>query len=466
MTLPEEFIHYTKKLMGDSLWQAFYEGLKSEAPVSIRVNPFKVNHGRILYDSYDKVAWCGNGIYLKERPLFTFDPLLHGGAYYVQEASSMFLDTVLRQYADGSVTMLDLCAAPGGKSTVARTALPEGSLLISNEPVRLRANILSENIQKFGHTDVIVTNNYPADFRRSGLMFDIVLADVPCSGEGMFRKDEGAISEWSIHNVEKCRSLQRGIVSDIWQCLKPGGLMIYSTCTFNTGENEENVRFIAEELGADIMPVSTDPEWGITGSLLPAFNAPIYRFIPGVTRGEGLFMAVLRKHGEWAGNGRSNDCGKKNKGKRKTGTDGDAMIKWLKEKEWLRDGNLFDITRRENILTAIPKAWSDIYNNVCRSLRVLHAGIEIGEVKGKDIVPSQSLALSTWLRKDAFTRMEMDRQQAISFLRKEPVELPDGTPRGFVLMTYEGFPLGFEKNIGGRANNLYPGEWKIRRQHP
>ena len=177
----------------------------------------------------------------------------------------MFLDAVLRQYVKEPVTMLDLCAAPGGKSTVARTVLPQGSLLVSNEPIRKRAQILMENIQKFGHADVMVTNNYPHDYASSGLQFDVILADVPCSGEGMFRKDAEAIGEWSRQNVEKCWHLQREIVTDIWDCLRPGGLLIYSTCTFNALEDEENVRFIRDELGAEVLPVTVDPSWNITG---------------------------------------------------------------------------------------------------------------------------------------------------------------------------------------------------------
>lgn len=316
MTLPEDFINYTKALTGNELWSIISRGLADEPPVSIRLNPFKCASGSPAESLSDgKVGWCDSGYYLNSRPNFTFDPLLHAGLYYVQEASSMFLDHVMRQYAyDGPLTMLDLCAAPGGKSTVARAALPEGSLLISNEPMRTRAQILAENMQKFGHEDVIVTNNYPRDFGKSRLMFDVILTDVPCSGEGMFRKDDTAISEWSVQNVEKCWRLQREIVSDVWQCLKPGGLLIYSTCTFNTKEDEENIRYITEELGAELLPVDIDESWKITGSLLSGFDKPVYRFLPGLTRGEGIFMAVMRKNGERD----ANDTPRKDKKAKKT----------------------------------------------------------------------------------------------------------------------------------------------------
>lgn len=460
MTLPEEFVRYTKELLGESMWNAFICSLTDSPPASIRVNPFKCTHGMAarLMERNEKVAWCDNGIYLPERPAFTYDPLFHAGVYYVQEAASMFADRVLKQYVPHPVAMLDLCAAPGGKSTVARTALPQGSILVSNEPVRQRANILVENMQKFGHEDVIVTNNYPADYRRAGIMFDVILADVPCSGEGMFRKDEGAVSEWSVHNVEKCRNLQREIVSDIWHCLKPGGIMIYSTCTFNTKENEENVLFIINELGAELLPVETDGTWGIQGSLAKGFSGPVYRFIPGITRGEGLFMAVMRKNGD-AGDmkaGHRNDKKHKKDKAKNTGTIPQACS------EWLKDNGRFILLNNDNTITAIPAEWKNMYDVMKENLKVIHAGIALGGIKGKDVIPAQSLAMSRNMNINAFNAVELDYEQAINFLCKEPVALPGDTPRGPVLITYKGVPLGFEKNIGNRANNLYPNEWKIR----
>lgn len=452
MTLPEEFIKYTRELMGDDRFESLATGLKDEAPVSIRLNPLKcdIAHTAITGKRSD-VAWCPTGVYLNERPNFTFDPLLHAGAYYVQEASSMFVAHVLRQTVSDSVRMLDLCAAPGGKSTACRTFLPEDSLLISNEPMRMRANILSENMQKFGHTDVIVTNNYPRDFRKSGLIFDVILADVPCSGEGMFRKDEGAISEWSVQNVENCRRLQREIVSDIWPCLKPGGLMIYSTCTFNAHEDEENAVWIAEELGADFVEIAVSPEWNITGPLVG--DNPSYRFLPGTSEGEGLFMTVLRKHGQY-------DSPTKAPANKKQNRKTDKAVSLP-----LTDSDDFETRERGDRLVAIPKKWADVYDAAAKSLNVIHAGITIGTRKGKDIVPDQSLTLSARLDRSKFANVDIDYTQAINYLRKEAVALPDGTPKGFVLLTYKGLPLGFEKNIGNRANNLYPQEWKIKSAH-
>lgn len=463
MTLPEDFIFQTERLMGGDMWQTLMKGLAGDAPVSIRLNPAKcVATGYEPAGCDGKVPWCDDGYYLSARPNFTFDPLFHAGMYYVQEASSMFLDRVLRQYAaNGPVTVLDLCAAPGGKSTVARAALPEGSLLVCNEPVRGRAQVLAENMMKYGHPDVIVTNNYPREFKRSGLVFDIVIADVPCSGEGMFRKDPAAIGEWSLQNVEKCWRLQREIIADIWPCLKPGGLLVYSTCTFNTKENEENVRYISEELDAEVLGVDTDGDMRISGSLLGGFDKPVFRFIPGITRGEGLFMAVLRKHGTYIYNNVKSGSRKGHKDRRPEA--GKGALKT--DLSWLARPDAFEAVSRRDEFAAIPKAWKPVYDVAERHLRVLSAGVGLGEVKGRDIIPSQALALSVALNRPAFSSVELGYAQAICYLRKEPVPLPADTPRGYVLMTYRGVPLGFEKNIGNRANNLYPAEWRIKSTH-
>ena len=377
--LPEDFIRETKQVMGEARFNRYLEAFKEEAPVSIRLN---VTKGRFF--CYMPVPWCEEGYYLAGRPQFTFDPLFHAGCYYVQEAASMFVTHVLRQFVREPVTMLDLCAAPGGKSTAARSVLPDGSLLYSNEPIPTRAQILLENITKWGWKDCIVTNNYPRDYKKAKARFDVILCDVPCSGEGMFRRDPATISEWSLQNVEKCWRLQREIVADAWECLAPGGLLIYSTCTFNTKENEENVRWIIDEYDAEILDVPTAPEWNITGSLLEGFDAPVYRFIPGITRSEGLFLAVLRKKGE------------------------------------------FSPSARKNL-----------------SLKVLKADLPEG----------------------VFPRIDLSYQDALKYLRGEALMLPADTPRGMVTVTYQGIPLGPAKNIGNRANNLYPKGWRIKTTH-
>ncbi len=519
--LPAEFVTSTRSMMGDGMYDSFAGALTDEPPVSIRINRRKTT--AVPTDTADgggRVPWCAVGYYLPERPDFTFDPMLHAGHYYVQEASSMFVHRVITQYVTSPVLMLDLCAAPGGKSTAALDALPPGSMLMTNEPVRQRAHILKENIQKWGCPEVIVTNNYPCDYARSGLTFDVILCDVPCSGEGMFRKDSGAIGEWSPQNVDSCSRLQREIVADAWRCLRPGGLMIYSTCTFNTAENEENVRWACAKLGATVLSVDTSCTWGISGSLLPGFTDPVYRFIPGSTRGEGLFCAVMRKDADdtsttkgcAAGSGAeerplsvSQKTGKKG-GTR--GNDATARLRAMIAASLGRQAGATGILPEtfklvtansaasssfseksssfsgktaasssgksassssgksvsETVL-ALPPTLVPVYEIASRSLNILSAGVTVGHFKGRDLIPDQSLALSTALMPGAFPSADLPYAQAVAYLRKEAVTLPPDTPRGLVIVTFRGAPLGFVKNIGTRANNLYPPEWKIKSTH-
>ncbi|MGI6223421.1 MAG: methyltransferase RsmF C-terminal domain-like protein [Prevotella sp.] len=405
MSLPEEFVAQTRLLMGEERFSVLRDALEQPSPVSIRLNPLKAD-GLLPVSSMhpQRVEWCAEGWYLNARPPFTFDPLFHAGTYYVQEASSMFLSHVLRSFVHHPVSMLDLCAAPGGKTTCAFSALPVGSSLMSNEPLRQRAQILKENVIKFGSPDIIVTNNYAADYARTPLMFDVILTDVPCSGEGMFRKDGEAIEEWSLQNVKKCQMLQRQIVADIWPCLRPGGLLIYSTCTFNRFEDEDNVAWICQELGAEPLEIPVEESWNITGPLTGSI--PVCRFIPGFTRGEGLFMAALRKPGESESN---------------------------------------------------PK----LSEGALKSLRVMVHGVEPDKVKGKNHIPDITKALM----KSPTTELPLvnvDYQQAVAYLRHDSIVLPQDAPRGYVTVGYEGQALGVAKNIGNRANNLYPAEWRIK----
>ena len=391
--LPKEFIHTTKELMGEERFERYLHSFEEETPVSIRLNPAKMEDGRWKMENAVPVPWCRNAYYLAKRPNFTFDPLFHAGCYYVQEAASMFLDEVLKTLLrplpemEGLGVSLDLCAAPGGKSTLLRSALPEDCVLYSNEPMQKRASILLENVTKWGYKNHHVTNLYPRDYRKSKMKFDLILCDVPCSGEGMFRKDEATINEWSPQNVEKCWQLQREIVSDAWECLNEGGILIYSTCTFNTKENEENIRWILSEFDAEVLHIKTKPEWNITGSLLEGFDAPVYRFIPGITRSEGLFMCVLRKSGN------------------------------------------------------------------CRA--------DVGRGKTNPLKTMTSdISLQT-----SDIQAELTYAQAMAYLRHEALVLPPDTPRGLVEVCFMGHPLGLVKNIGNRANNLYPKEWRIKTTH-
>lgn len=458
MNLPQAFIERTRQLLGEEQYSLFEEALQKEVPVSIRPNILKCSEE---VDG-EPIPWATSGIYLKNRPTFTFDPLFHAGCYYVQEASSMFVERVLQEYVKEPVVMLDLCAAPGGKSTLCRSVLPEGSLLIANEVMRNRSQILAENLIKWGHPEVIVTNNDPADFTDLTHLFDVILADVPCSGEGMFRKDQVAVDEWSLENVDVCWQRQRRILNDIWPTLKPGGILLYSTCTFNREEDEDNVAWIAQELGAEILKVPIEAEWGITGNLISS-DFSVYRFLPHKTKGEGFFLAVLRKHEDACGEvprrflKTSARSEKKKKGKEMK----QSLSISRETKAWLKTADAFEINLNGMVVEAFPKSFHDIYDIVKNSLKVIHAGIVLGEIKGKDMIPHHSLAMSTVLS-DVFPKAEVTYEQAIAYLRKEGLVLDAEVPRGYVLLTYRQIPLGFVKNLGNRANNLYPQEWRIR----
>ena len=399
MQLPTQFTEQMKNLLCGDEYDSFASALATQSsPTSIRLNPRKADIPP--FEGATLVPWCPGGYYLPSRPSFTLDPLLHAGVYYVQEASSMYLSHIIRQAVQTPVLALDLCAAPGGKSTLLQATLPEGTILIANEIVHKRAQILSENLCKWTDgTDshVTVTNNAPSDFRKLGdRVFDLILCDVPCSGEGMFRKDPRAIEEWSPDNVRMCRDRQRDIVADVWEQLRPGGYMIYSTCTYNTAENEENVLWIADTLGADIVDTHPQPAWNIAGSLLPGAMIPCCRFLPHRIAGEGFFCALLRKHG---------------------------------------DSSQFCLADQKTLRKTLSKIADKLYI----------------------ISPDNPID-------PLLPTIDVDCTTALSYLHGEALVLPPGTPRGEVTITYLHHPLGRAKNIGPRANNLYPKQWRIRKQ--
>lgn len=469
MNLSASFIASTRSLLGDAAYENLYAALQQEPPVSIRLNRVKMKSVDSFPDSTfttgQPVPWASEGFYLDQRLTFTFDPLFHAGCYYVQEASSMFVEQVLKRYVASPAVMLDLCAAPGGKSTHARSLLPDGSLLVANEVIRNRSQILAENLTKWGHPDVVVTNNDPADFARLGSFFDVILTDVPCSGEGMFRKDAGAIDEWSADNVEICWQRQRRIIADIWPCLKPGGLLIYSTCTYNTKEDEENILWVVRELGAEPLAVDVPQEWNVTGNLLPDVDLPVYRFLPHLTKGEGFFLAALRKPADAPHE--ESDLPRLSakklataKGKNASSPVNKEMMKTIGG--WLTDAEHYTLSADDVRASAHPSCFADELVALGQCLRVVQSGVMLAEAKGKDLIPSHALAMSRLLKPGAFPTEALSYEQAISYLRKEAIVLSADVPRGYVLVTYRGTPLGFVKNIGNRANNLYPQEWRIR----
>ena len=444
--LSKDFIERTKALFGEERYGIFEEALNDAPSVSVRYNVQKYSDAEIV----NPVPWATNAEYLDNRPFFTGDPLFHAGCYYVQEASSMFLEQAVKQYVDGPVRALDLCAAPGGKTTHLLSMLPEGSLLVSNEPMPLRAQVLAENVIKWGNPAVVVTRNEPADFASFRNFFDLIVVDAPCSGEGMFRKDDFAVQQWSVPNVNLCAERQKKILSDVWDALRPGGLLVYSTCTFNREEDEDCVEWIADELGADALPVVTNEEWGVTGNLTGG-EFPVSRFIPGYTKGEGFFLSLLRKQGDaplmQLRVQRVQSCTAKVK---------DAVS------QWLETPSKYDFIMQGEEVVAHPKEYTNAIAALRSKLRVLHAALPLVQMKGNKMVPLHSLAMSVSLKKDAFHCVEVEREDALRYLHRESLAFPD-EPAGVLLLTYKGTPLGFAKNVGNRANNMYPQEWRIRK---
>jgi 16S rRNA C967 or C1407 C5-methylase (RsmB/RsmF family)/NOL1/NOP2/fmu family ribosome biogenesis protein len=441
MNLPQAFTERTKALLGNE-YNDFENALQQIPPVSVRINN-KADY----QPNNDTVAWCPQAYYLKERPVFTLDPLFHAGIYYVQEASSMFLAYVAEKFFPQAQRVLDLCAAPGGKSTVLLQAIPEDSLLVSNEIIRSRAHILAENMIKWGNANFVVSNNEPADFARLKRFFDVVVIDAPCSGEGMFRKDPVAISEWSLNNVRLCAQRQKEIVAAVWEALAPGGILVYSTCTFNREENEDNIQWICEELQAELLTVDCTnfPQITVTDGG--------YRFYPHKVRGEGLFMSVLRKT--------ENDTETSSKKRKK---ENNKNFKIIKQEDFfyrLKNDFKWTIISENNIFRAFPQKIADEMIYLEKNLRCVENGIILAEQKGKDIIPTAQLALSKYIDTKNLTVIDLDLESALLYLRKDPFAL-EISEHGYCLVSYKNQILGWIKNLGNRFNNLYPANWRIR----
>lgn len=425
---------------------ALTAALQTERQTSIRINPKKMEAPAL-----SKIPWNQYGYYLETRPLFTLDPLFHAGAYYVQEASSMFLEQIISPLASGPLRVLDLCAAPGGKSTLTASLVPEGSLLVANEVIRSRAQILSENLIKWGQNNCIVTNNDPKNFSFLRGFFDLIIVDAPCSGEGMFRKDANAVEEWSPENVDLCCKRQLRILYDIWDCLTPGGTIIYSTCTFNERENEDVVARIISEKEASCKRVNFDAAWNITER--EKNGAISYRFFPHLTKGEGFSISVIQKN-----DGSEFSLPKK--------TNPPRCYTQISDKnaqpyQTLVQGDMQFLQDKKNNLWAFPKSLYPLLAHIASNCTIVHAGTPVAEVMGNKRNPLPGLAFALNYNKDAFPSVAIDLETAVRYFKKEPLSLPDA-PKGWVHLTYNGISMGFVKNIGNRANNPYPSEWAIK----
>jgi 16S rRNA C967 or C1407 C5-methylase (RsmB/RsmF family)/NOL1/NOP2/fmu family ribosome biogenesis protein len=444
--IPESLLTQLDKVSGfDKV--AFLAAHEAPAVTSVRLHPLK---GAAAPQGSEPVPWCTSGYYLPSRPVFTLDPIFHAGAYYVQEASSMFPEYLLRYLVDkwDGLRVLDLCAAPGGKSTLVAALLGENSLLVANEVIRSRAAILEENIARWGYANTWVCSNDPRDFGALHGYFDIIIVDAPCSGSGLFRKDPAALEEWSENNVTLCSQRQQRILADVWPALKEGGLMLYATCSYSPQEDEEIADWLADtfEAGAAAVPVPND--WGIVVSHSPRHGLPCYRFFPDKVKGEGFFITALRKTGE------------------------PAAFRYPKSKA-LRTAGVREQVRpllmdREQVVVPVadghyamihPAHEADL-NLLQSQLFLRRTGLPLGKPAGGEWLPSHELALSVD-KSPEIPSIGVSREEALSFLRKEENALAP-RPRGWYLVVYEGIALGWLKSLGNRYNNYLPKHWRIR----
>jgi 16S rRNA C967 or C1407 C5-methylase (RsmB/RsmF family)/NOL1/NOP2/fmu family ribosome biogenesis protein len=448
MFLPPAFVRQMQDLLGNE-FASFETSLREDAPVSVRHNPKKVPTSALTLALGDKVAWHPNAHYLLERPIFTLDPAFHAGAYYVQEASSMFLHEALRQAMDLSkpIKALDLCAAPGGKSTLLLDTLHPESLVLANEVIRSRINPLKDNLCKWGRVNTAISGAEAEHFAALPGFFDLIVADAPCSGEGMFRKDPDAIKEWSPDHVQHCALRQRRILSAAVEALAGGGVLAFSTCTFNVAENDENAAWLESEFDLERINLSLDPAWGI---LEKGGN---HHFFPHRTKGEGFYIALFRKKGETP-NKRQNTTAYK-------------MLKPLPKaqvpglREWIGEG--FDLsyylTAQDDVI-AFPTALEPDFLRLDQVLSAKWYGVHLGAFKGKDFIPAHALALNEILAARQ-PRIELDREQALLYLKRENFNV-NSASMGWALASYQGLPLGWMKILPNRINNYLPAEWRIR----
>lgn len=445
--LPSPFERQMQQLLPPEEYAAFMAALQAPPPVSIRMNPQKSSS---VQRPTSNVPWHPLGFYLAERPVFTLDPSFHAGAYYVQEASSMFFYEALRQTVDFSkkLKVLDLCAAPGGKSTLLADLLSPESLLVANEVIRSRVGVLRENLEKWGASNIAVTSAEVEELAALEGFFDVVVADAPCSGEGLFRKDADAVREWSPANVELCSARQRRILAAAAAALAPGGVLAYSTCTFNRSENEGNASWLTQNFDLELLRLKIPAEWGIVET------EGGYRFFPHRVRGEGFFISIFRKKEGVLKKQNPSSAFKSLKPLAKNLVP--EAARWLKAGADIR----FFQTPSGEVL-ALPAALEGEYLFLDKFLKNKWFGTAVGEFKGKDFVPSHALALSQ-LVSPGLPALDLSREQALLFLKKETFDVPPETPRGWALARFEGLNLGWVKVLPGRMNNYLPPERRIR----
>lgn len=445
-SLPVEFLERMKPAFPENEFREFVRSLDEEPVISVRVNPRKAGAGS---KDQEPVPWCRFGYYLDKKPVFTLDPLFHSGNYYPQEASSMVLWHILKyiEAREGSdLKVLDLCGAPGGKSTLIASFLDGKGLLVANEVIRPRAKILQENIIKWGAPNVVVSQSDPSKFGKLPGMFDVMVVDAPCSGEGMFRKGDAARKEWSVDNTRICSKRQQRILKDSWETLREGGWLIYSTCTYNPSENEENLNRLIKEKDAEVVKPEVPANWGI--STISSGKVNGLAFYPHKTKGEGLFVALIRK--------------KDRVTSAKTPKSSAKKISVPSEiKNLVKDPASFVFEDDNQSWSAFQKKEYATLGLLKKHLNVLHYGIKLGSYGRKGLVPDHCLAMS-WQNNSPFPEIELYGDDALRYLKGESLPAINGKSRGFYTVTCNRIPLGFVKKVGNRFNNLYPKEWRIR----
>ncbi len=452
MQLPTSFITSLQNAPGfeEAPFVAVHES--GQQLVSIRINPAKIDTPPEALEIEGKIPWSSYGYYLKERPSFTLDPLFHAGAYYVQEASSMFLEQAIKQSCDLSKPMrvLDLCAAPGGKSTLIQSLISADSLLVSNEVIKNRATILAENMSKWGGANVIVTNNEPGHFKRLPAFFDLIVIDAPCSGSGLFRKDPDAINEWSLQNVQLCSERQQKILSEVMDCLKPGGVLVYATCSFSTAENEDMMDWISDEFSMVSMPLTVLEEWRIVTTVSDKHQNTGYRFYPDKVKGEGFFLAVFKKEGLL-------QYSRAPKAKNKLSLLNQEELQTVEP--YLKDPAQYVFSKWKAEILALPATMVEEFLLLQSTLYFKKAGVKIGELIRNAVIPQHEWAVSG-IASDVLPGVPLDLPTALQYLRKKDIEIISDV-RGWAMVTYNNIPLGLVKILAGRNNNYYPKEWRI-----
>lgn len=454
MQLPAALLQSLEGLPGFQTDAFVASHAHSEPITSLRINPHKASGIDVLRDfgpgcTFTPVPWCTTGYYLSERPSFTQDPLLHAGAYYVQEASSMFVEQALRQTVDLSqnLIVLDLAAAPGGKSTLLQSLISRGSLLISNEVIQSRVAVLKENLIKWGSENVLVTNNDSRDFKQLTGLVDVLMVDAPCSGSGLFRRDPQAIQQWSTSHVALCSKRQQRILTDAWDCLKTNGILIYATCAYSVEEDEQIADWLLQQKKLVPIKLRTEAGWGIEEVQTKA-GAYGYRFWPHKVKGEGFFLSVFRKLEE---------VEPITLRVKKNAVPSNADVKAASK--WLRQINDRDFVLQGTNVAVVPVNWFAHIQWLMQHLKVRYAGVELGTVAKGDLLPEHALALSQLLS-DSLQVLEVNRSEALQYLRRQELDLSPPF-RGWAVVSYRGFNLGWVKVLGNRINNYYPKEYRI-----